>query len=142
MDMSIDSQNEPRESQILGIDYGQQKVGLAKAEMETKMAFALGTLKNDKYFWENLADILKKENISKVIIGIPSHINRKEVEYPSEKFAEIFKSKFKIETEFADEMFTTKMAKANLIAKGMKAVDKYDDAEAAKIILQGWLDKS
>jgi len=38
-------------------------------------------------------------------------------------------------------MFSTKMAQANLLEKGMKNVGKFDDQESAKIILQSWLDK-
>ena len=36
----------------------------------------------------------------------------------------------------------TKMAQQNLIERGMKNVSKYDDEEAARIILQEWLDRT
>jgi RNase H-fold protein (predicted Holliday junction resolvase) len=38
-------------------------------------------------------------------------------------------------------MFTTKMAQFNLRERGMKHVSKHDDVEAARIILQAWLEK-
>jgi RNase H-fold protein (predicted Holliday junction resolvase) len=43
--------------------------------------------------------------------------------------------------EYQEEMFTTKQAQRNLIEKGVKGIKKFDDQEAARIILQGWLDK-
>jgi len=46
-----------------------------------------------------------------------------------------------MEVEYQNEMFTTKIAQANLMEKGIKSIKKYDDMEAARIILQSWLDK-
>ncbi len=34
------------------------------------------------------------------------------------------------------------MAERNLKEKGMKKIKKYDDREAARIILEGWLEKN
>ena len=50
-------------------------------------------------------------------------------------------AKFPIRIEYQNEMFTTKMAQANLIERGVKHVSLHDDEEAARIILQEWLDK-
>ncbi|MFZ2975737.1 MAG: Holliday junction resolvase RuvX [Candidatus Moraniibacteriota bacterium] len=135
--------NIPQISHILGIDYGKSKVGLALADSETRIAFVYTTLSNDKNFLENLVKIIKKESVGKIIIGIPSYVNREEVLYEGEKLgARIAKVLPEIEIEYQNEMFSTKMAQANLLEKGMKNVGKFDDQEAAKIILQSWLDKS
>jgi putative holliday junction resolvase len=141
--MSIDNQNLAKTSQIMGIDFGKAKIGLALADFETKIAFAYNTLENNKYFLENLAKIIQKENVSKIVIGIPSYQNRKEVIYEGEKLGEIIKKILpKIGIEYQNEMFTTKMAQANLIAKRVKGIKRFDDQEAARIILQEWLDKT
>jgi len=126
---------------VLGIDYGESKVGLAIADSQTRLAFAYGTLTNDKNLLQNLAEIVERENISKVIIGIPSHINREQAIYLGERFGGFLKEKLKIEVEYENEMFTTKQAYRNLIAKGVKGIKRYDDQEAARIILQSWLDR-
>ena len=124
----------------LGVDYGESKVGLAIADGETKMAFAFDTLINDKNLYTNLKEIISREDVATVVIGLPSHVNREETEYPSEIFAKKLTEVTDVKIVFQDEMFTTKMAKANLVEKGVKSVDKHDDAEAARIILQEWLD--
>lgn len=126
---------------FLAIDYGQSKVGLAMADSETRMAFAYGTLDNDKNLLQKLAEIAEKENVSKIIIGVASYINKESVIYPGEKLGNFMKEKLKIEVEYQEEMFTTKQAYRNLIEKGVKGIKKHDDEEAARIILQGWLDK-
>ncbi len=51
---SIDSQNLPKISHILGIDFGTAKIGLALADTEMKMAFIYQNIANDKKMLENL----------------------------------------------------------------------------------------
>jgi putative transcription antitermination factor YqgF len=140
--MSIDHQNSPEISHYLGIDYGTADVGLALADVETKMAFAYNTLKNDKNFLQNLGEIINKENVKMVIIGVPSYVNREGVEYDGEKLGKTLEKNLGVEVEYQNEMFTTKMAQAHLIEKQVKGIKRYDDQEAARIILQEYLDNN
>lgn len=133
---------EPKTSHILGIDFGKAKIGLAVADSETKIAFAHSTLENDKNLLIRLFEIIQAENIEKVIIGIPSYNNREDVEYESERFGKLLEKELDVEVEYQNEMFTTKIAHQNLIEKGVKHIKSQDDQEAARIILQSWLDKS
>lgn len=133
--------NEIQEGRILGVDWGKSKVGLALADEETKMAFAYTTLSNDKNFLQKLTDIIEKEKVEKIVIGIPSYVNKKETIYDGEKLGEWIKKTLPdVEVAYQNEMFTTKMAQKNLISEGMKNVAKHDDEEAARIILQSWID--
>jgi putative Holliday junction resolvase len=125
---------------ILGIDYGKAKVGLAIADNETRIAFGYGVLENNHDFFNKLADIIKKEDISAVVIGIPSYINREETEYDGEKLGEYLKTIIGLKVEYQNEMFTTKLAQEKLKEKGMKNIKDLDDQEAARIILQEWLE--
>ena len=139
--MSIDKKNSEI-SHILGIDYGKSNVGLALADTETKMAFAYSTIKNEKDLRNNLLEIIEKENIRKIVIGIPSYSTQGSVEKEAGELGEFLKNTLEIEVFYQNEMFTTKMAQNNLIEKGMKGVNKFDDQEAARIILQEWLDNN
>lgn len=141
--MSIDLQNKAGISHVLGIDFGIAKVGLAMADTETKIAFAYATLKNDENFLTDLAKIIEQERIKTVVIGIPAYLHGEKKEVACEKLGETIGRAFpRLKIEYQNEMFTTKSAQDNLIAKGMKNVGRHDDAEAAKIILQDWLDKT
>jgi putative transcription antitermination factor YqgF len=124
----------------LGIDWGSVNVGVAIADGETKVALAYITLKNNKDLLNSLGGIISKENITTVVIGILSYINRKEVEYDGEKLGKLMQKLFSVNVAYQNEMFTTKIAQARLIERGEKKVSKRDDAEAARIILQEWLD--
>ncbi len=126
-------------SYILGIDYGKSKVGLAIADSETRIAFCYGTLKNDKDFYKNLIAIIKNENVNMVVIGVPSYINSEDVEYDSERLGEYLRNIEKIEVDYCNEMFSTKMARENLKEKGIKSIGEFDDEESARIILEWWL---
>ncbi len=126
---------------FLGVDWGSSKVGIALAHAETGVALAYSTLKNDEFFMSNLLKLIVLEDIGTVVIGIPSHVNRDEVEYEGEKLGKIITEKLPdIRIAYQDEMFTTKMAQANLIERGEKHVGRHDDAEAARIILQSYMD--
>jgi len=128
---------------VLGIDYGTKKIGLSIADIETKIAFNKGYLINNKKFLEKLEKIIKEEKIIKIIVGLPQYHNDKnEI---SERKEIIFKRKierkFNIPIEFENEIFTTKIANQRIIEKKNK-LHKIDDEEAARIILQEWLDKN
>ncbi|MFH0968976.1 MAG: Holliday junction resolvase RuvX, partial [Patescibacteria group bacterium] len=99
-------------------------------------------LKNDKDLTENLREIINKENIAKIIIGIPIYVARGVVELEAKKLGEWLKNNSEVEVFYQNEMFTTKMAQANLIEKEARGIKKYDDEESARIILQEWLDNN
>lgn len=127
---------------FLGIDWGKSRVGLSLADNETRLAFVYGTVDNNSDFIDNLVRIIEKEGVDTVIIGIPSYVNSKIIEYEGEKLGKIIQGILPtVRVEYQNEMFTTKLAQENLIQKGIKNIKTKDDQEAAKIILQEWLDK-
>jgi len=147
--MSIDPSKNSEISHFLGIDYGKADVGLALADEETKMAFVYKKIKNDKNFLQNLAEIIERENVKTVIIGIPQYNIKYDgdpVKSPSDngagKLGKIIEEKLKVEVAYQNEMFTTKIAQAKLIEKGVRGVKRFDDQEAARIILQEWIDNN
>lgn len=125
----------------LGIDFGKTKIGLAMADSETKIAFGYGTIENNKKLLENLAEIIAKENIEKIIIGLPSHTLKNKEKSAEKALGKLLRNNIGVTIEYAEEMFTTKMAQANLKETGLKNIGKIDDKEAARIILQSWMDK-
>lgn len=127
---------------VLAIDFGKSKVGLAMADMETKIAFVYGIIPNDKNIFDKLAEIITKEGIKMIIIGVPDYVHKAKEEYAGISLGNRLKEKMGIEVEYQNEMFTTKMAQENIKERDGKNIAKKDDQEAAKIILQDWLDKA
>lgn len=139
--MSIDVSNEAQLSHILGVDFGKSKIGLAIADNETKIAFSFDIIKNDNQFFEKLKEIVDEKNIKIVVMGMTKH----EKDPQSFKEKEIFANHLKevgVQVFFQEEMFTTKMAQQNIKMHGTKNIAATDDKEAARIILQEWLDNN
>ncbi len=125
----------------LGIDWGKRDVGIALAHAETHVAISFSTERNDAGLLERLKSLIVAEAIGTVIIGVPSHVNRNEVVYPGEVLGRTLSEVVGVCVEYQDEMFTTKLAQQALIQRGERHVHQKDDAEAARIMLQQWLDR-
>lgn len=134
------SESSVREN-YLGIDWGSRDIGVALAHAETRIAVPLLTEQNDAGFLERIGRLITEENIGTVVIGIPSHINRSAGEHPGEVLGRKLGKTFHVSVAYQDEMFTTKLAQQNLIQRGERHVGQNDDIEAARIILQQWLDR-
>lgn len=141
MDKSIGGGSEAQISSFLGVDFGLAKIGLAIADGETKMAFAFDTIKNDADFLRKFSEIVVAENVKTIVMGMTKHQKDAESEIEKINFAKRIENETGIKVFFQEEMFTTKMAQANIKMHGGKNIAKTDDQEAARIILQSWLDR-
>ena len=140
MEKSIGSQNEAEISHYLGVDFGKAKIGLALADSETRMAFAFDTLPNDKDFFNKLRNIIQDRDVKEIVVGIAKHENDPKSAQEKDEFVKMIEKETGIVPALQDEMFTTKMAQANIKQRGGRNIAGKDDQEAARIILQEWLD--
>jgi putative Holliday junction resolvase len=125
---------------ILGIDWGSSKVGVAVADTETGLALGITTLRNDDQLLEHLQNFAAEYNVRLAVVGIPSRVNREEVVYGGEQLGATLEKQLHLKVVYHNEMYTTKMARANLVEQGVRNLDRHDDREAARLILQSWLD--
>jgi len=124
---------------LLGLDYGEAKIGLAIGDIESGVATPYGIIKN--LGWNNatheIKNICDKEGITKIIIGVPVNPASLESEQirKIENFILQLKEKTGLEVLGKDERFSTQEAQ-KLITK-----DKaHDDDVAAMLILQNYFD--
>lgn len=120
---------------ILGVDYGLKWIGIAMSDDENKMAFPCETLENNFKLFGRLNELIKKENIYKVIIGLPLNKNMKPTTQTTEveNWAEKLIKEVDLPIEFENEVLTTKAAD--------KSGAKNIHSAAAAILLQSYLDK-
>ena len=97
-------------------------------------------MKNDDTLLTNIEALLEKEEVGTVVIGVHKS-STYYGEQEGEKLGKQIGNRFKVAVEYQDEMFTSKMAQDNLVAQGYRKVATLDDAEAARILLQSFLDK-
>lgn len=124
----------------LGLDWGASKVGVALAHEETRLALAYGVLKNDSKLLDDIGVLIEKEEIGTIVIGVHKN-DTFSGEHEGEKLGKLLAERFSVVVAYQDEMFTSKMAQQSLISQGYSQVSAHDDAEAANILLQSWLDK-
>lgn len=128
---------------ILGIDYGEKKVGLALSDENAKLAFPKDIFLNDASVFKKIGKIIEEENISKIVIGDPGDNKvREKVKDFTEKLKEKFSLPVVFEKEFMTSLHVSLFTKTKEVARKTKKERgiKRDDSAAA-LILQRFLDK-
>lgn len=124
----------------LCLDYGTSKIGLAVADSETRIAFAYGTI-DAKNFLASLEEIIKRENINSIVVGELKNSGEGNRSFEAQEIGKKIEKALNIEVSYQEEMFSTRMAENNLKEKGVRGIKRLDNQEAARIILQSWLDR-
>lgn len=130
---------------IIGIDYGDKRVGIAINDPLGIFVYPLTTLFNDEKLILNIKKIVQDYNVTKIIIGYPykDDGSKWEVTEKIEKFAEILKEQVLDEVEFYDERYSSELAKTRVIESVNKRSKRRDkgiiDKNAAAIILEDYL---
>ena len=131
----------------LGIDWGLNRTGIAIADDELQIATVLKEVATSNLI-EEIKKLQAEYGINKIIFGeliFSNQFNQNNAggnKIENEKKQCLQKIKeLGIKVRIAEEMLTTKIGQQNLLESGKKKVSKQDNGEAAKIILQGWLDQ-
>lgn len=134
---------------ILGIDYGDTRVGTAITDELGITAQGLETIthnKNDKVVLARLDNIIEKYKISTIVVGMPFNMDGTENERVeiTKKFIHKLKCKYnKINIETIDERLTTVQAHRTMIDLGIKAKNKKNivDTISAVYILETYINR-
>jgi putative Holliday junction resolvase len=125
---------------LLAIDYGEKKVGLAIADTETKIASPYKILTNDKDLLAKIKDICLKEEIGKIVVGVPLTLKSASSAQTKKVFNFIDKLKKATYIDVVEQDERMSSAYAKSLLKEMK-VKHLDDDVAAMIVLQSYLDE-
>lgn len=126
---------------ILGIDYGDKKIGLAKSVGNLAVPLKILENKGSDFVFKNIENICAEEQIEQIVVGMPrSHSGRENAqEKKVEDFIKNLKELLHIEVIPEDERMST--LQAQKLGVGLKGRGD-DDAIAAMLILQSYLDKN
>jgi putative holliday junction resolvase len=118
---------------ILGIDYGRRKVGLARAEGPLAEPWKVLRYHGSRELIQEIKKITEQEKIEKVVVGV----SEGEMGAESKKFAEA------LGAETFDETLSTLEAQqlSREAGIGPKRRKEMEDAYAATVMLQSYLDK-
>jgi putative Holliday junction resolvase len=122
---------------LLGLDVGKSRIGVAFCDTSVGIVFPRNVInvKSEEKAIEEITKIVEQDRIDKIIVGLPLNFNstRSHIQSYVENFVNLLKKKVKVEIEFFDERFTTK------IASMMSSNSRNVDSIAAKIILEDYI---
>lgn len=132
---------------MLGIDFGDARVGFATCDESQLIATGLRTecVRGMRDAAKKSADIAAAEGVQKIIVGLPINMNG-EYGVRTERtfaFVEMLKEYTDIEIDTIDERLTTVEAYGYMHQGGMnrKKKKKMIDTLSAEIILQSYIDE-
>lgn len=133
---------------LMGIDFGDARVGIALSDPLGIMAQGYGTLKNDgtDQLFHDILAIIKEKEVTKIIIGLPKNMDNTEGfrSTATKEFAEKLRSFTDAEIEFFDERLTTVSAHgflSEMNVRGKKRKGAVDTLSAA-LILETYMRKN
>ena len=132
---------------IMGVDFGEARMGLALSDPTGFLAGGIGTFKVTGI--KNATDIVcekaKENSVELIVIGLPKNMNGTEGDRAarSRKFAAMIEEKSGIKTELCDERRTTILAAGYMTETGTFGKKRKEaiDTLSAQIILQSYLDR-
>jgi len=137
-----------KKMRLMGIDFGDARVGVALSDPLGIMAQGYGTVKNDgtdSLFLE-LQEIIKEKEVTKIVVGLPKNMDNSEGfrATATKEFVEKLKAYTEAEIVFCDERLTTVSAHGYLSemnVRGKKRKGAVDTLSAA-LILETYMRKN
>ena len=133
--------------QILAVDFGKKRCGLAATDDLRIIASGLDTVETT-VLMEYLKKYFEKNTVDEVVIGLPTDLkgNMSEVEQDIQKFIEELKNEFpEVSVERFDERFTSKIASYFISQSGKNKKQRQEkgliDKVSATLILQQYLEQ-
>jgi putative Holliday junction resolvase len=130
----------------MGIDHGAVRVGIAISDPMQIIARPYKVIINNDDLLDKITNIIKKENIGKIILGLPLNLDGKDTQKTNEvrDFAEKLKKDISVPVILWDERYTTVEANEALQEMGYNIHESKDviDKVAASLILRNYLENN
>jgi putative pre-16S rRNA nuclease len=96
---------------VLSIDYGKERMGLAIADANVKMAQPLGTMErvNRNEDMRRLRELVREHGVKQIVVGLPLKLDgtRGEMAEEAERFARRVRKQIGVPVELVDERLTS-----------------------------------
>lgn len=130
------------EATLLAFDYGEKRIGVALGNVLTKSARPLTVIQNRTrdYRFEAVAELLREWQPDLLIVGLPMHPDGTPhaMTQQARRFGNQLNGRFQLPVVWIDERYSSVDAEAQLRERGGDLSQL--DAEAARVILQQYLD--
>jgi putative Holliday junction resolvase len=133
---------------VLGFDFGAKRTGVAVGDLETGIAHALDVIRTEakQARLDAIAALLREWRPVALLVGVPFHPDGAEHEMTraARNFAVALEARFGLPVHLVDERYSSVAADADLREAGVRdwrERAKLIDAQAARTLLQSWLDE-
>lgn len=135
---------------ILGVDYGERRIGLAVSDPAAIFARPLPTLlrrRGKRPPVAKVAEIAREHDVDRIVLGLPLTSAGEEDEWTREvrDFGDRLAERTGLPVDYIDERFTSALAERVLRSRGLGRATREEkgrvDAAAAALILQAYLDR-
>lgn len=132
---------------VLGIDYGERRIGLAVSDPGGTLALPVGTL--ERRGWRRdlaaLRAVIEEREVDRIVVGLPLHLDGREGETAAaaRRFAGRLAEATALPVETLDERWTTREAERALAEAGRRGRRRRAvvDAVAATLLLRSFLER-
>ena len=136
---------------VLGLDVGARRIGVARADLEVRLASPLQAIFNDGSVLEELIRLVDETGAEFIVVGLPRDNNGQETaqskfsrDFAHDLHEALVNEDYNVEIVFQDESLTSVTAEDNLKKRksfNIKMLcDGTLDSEAAVIILTDYLE--
>ncbi len=138
-------------ARILGVDYGERRIGLAVSDPSGIIAQPLPTLSRragKRPPVQAIVDLAREWQVESLVVGLPLTLEGEESAWTRETraFGEKLSERAGLPVHFLDERMTSVRAEHAVRALGLRRSEREDkrrvDAAAAVLILQAFLDRT
>lgn len=131
--------NQPYE--ILALDVGSVRIGVARASSLVRLPEPLVTLTNDAHTVEHLRQLVIEHDAKELVVGLPRGLDGQETAQTAaiREFVADLSHELAIPIMLQDEAVTSRKAEEELIARGKPYAKGDIDALAATYILEDYL---
>ena len=126
---------------LMALDVGDRRIGVAVANRIARLAHPYGTFINDESIWQQIAALVKAEDIGIIVVGLPRSLQSEDTGQTRSvrNFASELQKQTGLKVVFQDEALTSRQAEAELRSRGKQFAKGEIDALAATYILEDYL---
>lgn len=135
---------------VLGIDFGERRIGLAMSDPSGTLASPLETVTRRAGKRPPLAaleEVARANGVEHLVVGLPLDLQGRETPWCAEVrgMGDALAARLAVPVDYVDERMTSAHAQRALRSIGLSRSQRMDkgrvDAAAAALILQAWLDR-
>ena len=137
-------------ARVLGIDFGERRVGLALSDPSATIATPLPTIvrrAGKRPPVAAIVELIQRHEVERAVVGLPLDLSGEETEWTRQvrDFANKLAERAGIPVDFIDERMTSVQAERAVRSIGLKRSEREQkgriDAAAAVLLLQTYLDR-